>query len=297
MKNENKMPPRPLFPVRNKQMSSEEKLEYYERLIKKHSDGSCFAIQYLNAQGNELSGKFFSSISSSRLAFELYSWLVDVEKIKNFSFEKILPGIKGSRSKPNMDVYFENENRIIFIESKFTEVAYNKSSDIPDAYFKEKGVAYSADKTKKLGSTLAERFYGNKEVAKIFSDFVNTVIDQCEFEKSWFDIKQEITHLFGIVQFILRNNVKGKRIEFYNIVYKNDDYSISNSTNTFIELAIAMVKAVKEVSNKQFNFIYDVKTIQRDVMPLIPDNQKAFGCECTVLEKLKQFKLSKDKRY
>ena len=56
-----------------KQMPAKEKLLYFQRLMTRYDSNKYFILQYLEADGHELNGKFFSPISSSRLAFELYS--------------------------------------------------------------------------------------------------------------------------------------------------------------------------------------------------------------------------------
>jgi hypothetical protein len=46
-----------------------------------------FIEQYLRGAGKELSGSFWNIKSSSRLAFDLFSWTVDLQSVKDFSFE------------------------------------------------------------------------------------------------------------------------------------------------------------------------------------------------------------------
>ena len=104
-------------------MDKQLKLDYFERLISDNHSESYFIQQFLEGSGNELKEKFWSDASSSRLCFDLYSWLCSEPKVKSFQFEKQLPGVLTGRKsgRPNMDVYFEYENHIIFIESKYTE--------------------------------------------------------------------------------------------------------------------------------------------------------------------------------
>ena len=282
-----------------KQMSAAEKLSYFQRLITKYDSKKYFINQYLEADGHELNGKFFSPRSSSRLAFELYSFLATKPGIKHFQFEKKLPGINRSQWVPNMDVYFEKDKNIYFIESKYTEISSNNAETIPDAYYVDGGAVSQRD-GQPLKTTLYDRFYGNREVADIFSAFVKKVQSECTSQTVWFDIKQEVTHLFGIVFYIINNKTSIKRkkidnIKFYNIVYKFDDFEEDDSHIHFIKLANDMIDEIKKtklLKSLNFSFEYKVKTIQDDVLPLISQDQKAFGTDRTVFDMLAQFQIS-----
>ena len=108
--------------AKNHVIEKEQMLEYLKRLmktIKINSKETCFLYQYIEGSGNELKSKFWSLGSSSRLAFDLYSWIANEERIVDFQFEKKLPGIKGARGVPNMDVYIETEIERVFIENKY----------------------------------------------------------------------------------------------------------------------------------------------------------------------------------
>ena len=58
----------------NVYISSEDIVQYLGRLCKNRKQGK-FISQYLEGDGNEISKKFWSVKSSSRLAFDLYSWI------------------------------------------------------------------------------------------------------------------------------------------------------------------------------------------------------------------------------
>ena len=73
------------------------KNEYLERLKTKYIKNGIektFEEQYLKAEGHELNSKFFSPISSSRLCFELFSWMAGDDDIIDIEFEYFLPGLK-----------------------------------------------------------------------------------------------------------------------------------------------------------------------------------------------------------
>ena len=113
--------------------------KYLNALINTYEKGGqqkCFKTQFEKGKGKELNSKFWSPISSSRLAFELYSWITNFNQCKDIEFEFKLPGIiSGNReSSAYMDVYIKTEKEIWFIENKFTEKAGNLSSSLPQAY-------------------------------------------------------------------------------------------------------------------------------------------------------------------
>jgi len=100
---------------------------YLSRLITPYEGGGkkkIFFDQFSNGNGNELKNKFWSRRSSSRLCFDLYSCHANNPQVLDIEFEYKLPGIFSGRneSPANMDVYIKTKNRIIFIESKFTEI-------------------------------------------------------------------------------------------------------------------------------------------------------------------------------
>ena len=239
-------------------MTVKEKKEYYERLtlpyIDKEGNEKIFIDQYLQGSGCELESKFWSINSSSRMAFDLYSWIVNEPSIKDFQFEKKLPGVicsnRGTAGRPNMDVYFETNTDRIFIESKYTESAtkaYTKGEkpNLSKAYWDENDYG---------GLSIGERFYGRDDIARDFSDFCENIQNKIDdFTKNkgenkwkWFDAKQETCHLFGIIFYLLgatKNKEHGyycdpnnghldKKVYLYNIIWSFDkeDFNIDNNS-------------------------------------------------------------------
>ena len=205
----------------------EDKLIYLKRLMTPYDGNKTFLLQYLEADGNELHDKFWSYKSSSRFAFELYSWLAN-GTAKNFEFEKKLNGIKHA-SPPNMDLYFEIENRAIFIESKFSEEYVPTIDDLPDAYYKAKDEAYDSKGKNLLKSELPERYRKQKDIAVEIQKLVEKtrkIVNKMPSRKTWMYFKQEITHLVGIALTVRLDKTgyyKNKDIEFYNIYYDFGD--------------------------------------------------------------------------
>ncbi len=274
------------------------KNEYLERLKTKYIKNGIektFEEQYLKAEGHELYSKFFSSISSSRLCFELFSWMANDDGIIDIEFEYFLPGLKSVRGyvvpQPNMDVYYENE-KINFVESKFTESSYNKKESISKKYYD-----YYLDGKNNIGELLTDiamiRFDGNLILAKYITMLVNEIIKFGEDnyllnKKDWFDLKQEITHIFGIGQYIYKFRPT-KDISFINLVY-DFGYGISPLANKYKELVNKyLTEYIKEL-NLNIKFNYDFKFMQEYIKE-IDLNRKAFASDKTIKEVLKEFYL------
>lgn len=251
-------------------MENELKLQYFERLIAKNFSNKYFIEQFLDGSGNELKKKFWSDRSSSRLCFDLYSWLCKEKEVKNFQFEKQLPGVLVAKNRaagvPNMDVYFEKGNDVFFIESKYTEKDTWKYNDyhLSEAYWGENGY-----KSCKL--TIKERFYDYDIIAKAFRAFcidIQSAINKRKEEEqkkfSWFDPKQETCHLFGIIFYVILNGIKNKNIFLCNNVYKieeSDCFYIKNSiVEVFKEKAETMLNDIFKENECKFTF--EVNTIQ-----------------------------------
>lgn len=256
------------------------KLQYFERLITPNGLDTYFIEQYLKGSGKELAEKFWSVKSSSRLCFDLYSWLCKVDDVKNFQFEKQLPGVKTGVNRvsgvPNMDVFFEINDNLVFIESKYTETGDNwkymedAKKDgycLSEAYW---GTNEGGYKSCKL--TIGERFYNHPEIAESFSNFCKVIQNEINTRKpleyakfSWFDPKQETCHLFGIIFYVLENNVRNRNVYLCNNVFRcensGDCFDISGS---IIEV---FKNKAEEMLNKIFvrnkcKFFFEVNAIQ-----------------------------------
>lgn len=252
------------------------KLEYFERLISDNKSESLFIEQYLRGNGNELKRKFWSEKSSSRLCFDLYSWLCLLPNIYNFQFEKQLPGVKTGINRlsgvPNIDVYYEFGDDIVFIESKYTETDYWKyKEDKTQNGFHLSQAYWEQNHYKSCKLNLCERFYGYAEIADIFSKFCNDIQSSINSHKrdrdrfKWFDPKQETCHLFGIIFHVLNNNIKGKNIHLCNNVWKcidsNDCFDLKNSiVGDFKEKSEKMIGEIFKKQNCDFQ--YNVYTVQ-----------------------------------
>ena len=281
--------------LRNNKVNKDEYLERLKTKYEKRGIEKTFEEQYLKAEGHELDGKFFSPISSSRLCFELFSWMAFDGNIEDIEFEYFLPGLKSSHGyavpQPNMDVYYENED-IYFVESKFTEQSYNKKEAISKKYYD-----YYLDGNNNIGKNVLEvcniRFDGNSIFAKHFIKFVNEIIEYGEGhkllnKKDWFDLKQEITHMFGIGQYIYKYR-PNKNIKFTNLVYLFDN-GISLLAKHFRGLAVNMMNNYINELELNILFFYNFKYMQDFVHELIL-NRRAFASKKRIKEIFKEYKL------
>ncbi|MBR0314639.1 MAG: hypothetical protein IJK39_05895 [Bacteroidales bacterium] len=265
-------------------MKTSEKLNYLLRLqaeYEKKGEKKYFIFQYLNGAGNELNAKFWSPHSSSRMAFELYSPLAWDDNVLDFEFEKQLPGLASGGMGPNIDVYIETKDEIIFVESKFTEKAnlnYIKENEPSKSYLSP---AYWSPQNygKK---TLKERFwketykgeYSDFEKAERFAEFCDEWKDTMKEKKwtkgtDWFEPKQETCHLSGILGFLFSNNterrklIKDKKIRLYNIYWDMGNETKSELEIEFVKRADAMVQEILNTANIGVNdFKMDAFTVQ-----------------------------------
>lgn len=209
-------------------ISEELQKDYLRRLTTpyiKKGQSKNFFDQIKNASGQEIkNGKFWRIKSSSRLCFDLYSWMADDDNYVDIEVEKKLTGLKAGGSPPNMDVYFETTSEIFFIESKYTEQVSGKFK-IPEAYWVESDDYYTTkgEITKK---PILDRYRGHNDIKDKFVSLIKHTkhLDEKRKGATWFDAKQEICHLLGIVFYLLENK-PNKRVHFLNVAanYKKDD--------------------------------------------------------------------------
>lgn len=246
-------------------MKEEIRKDYLRRLFipyRKGNEWKSFIFQYLQGSGNELKKKFWSTQSSSRLCFDLYSWMASDPRFDDIEFEFKLPGLKSGKRQvsPNMDVFFETKNGIYFIESKYTETSnnFNYEKDLPQAYWVEKA-EYLNVKGKVVSYPIIERYDNKENVMKEFVKFIKGIKAMAKQEQnsSWFDAKQETCHLLGIVMYALEKKPT-KPVHFLNVAanYKKDD----SFAEAFRTKAKEMMQRILNEQSIQFDYrLYSVK--------------------------------------
>ena len=110
--------------------------------------------------------------------------------------------------------------------------------------------------------------------------------------RSYFDVKQEISHLFGICQYIFKNKKKLNcdKISFTNLVYDFGD-GIPDIASYFIKEAILMVNSYIKALNVNTSFSYKIEFMQ-DYIKKIPKEAIAFGTNIPVYDILSNYDLT-----
>ncbi len=269
-------------------MKEELKKEYLDRLSIPYTKGGkqeCFKQQYLHGKGNELTKKFWSLTSSARLCFDLYSWMACDPAYEAIEFEKKLPGIKsrGREIHPDMDVYYEKEDGIYFIESKYTEKINNKSykKQLPEAYWNTNNT-YKNSKGKDTTYSIEERYQNKSIVMNAFLHFIEEIesIAKDQKQKFWFDAKQETCHLLGIVLFAI-NKKPEKPIHFLNVAA---NYCENPFAEEFRSKAEVMVNGIFSKSSIDASFEYKLTSVKDYFKKPLSSGQKGYQTKKTISE-------------
>lgn len=270
----------------------EEIIRYVQRLLVPVNGDDCFALQFSHGEGNELKEHFWSPRSSSRLAFDVFSALAKCNKVQTIEFEKVLKGVVGSPKSPDLDVYFETDTDVCYIESKYCEYVTNNKLKNGFLRINENdkdslllSPAYW-DNNKK--EKLIRHFHKNCDVAETFSNFVlseNKKVKALDEGNSidWFFAKQECTHLFGILFDCLDKIAKApafsKNVHFYNVVFNVDGQEgVSDFARDFFN------EAKRSFARFFPNSYFEYEPIwYQDIYSRIPENATLFGEDATNL--------------
>lgn len=170
--------------------------------------------EYGEGGGDELNGKnehppkMASYGSSSRMIYNLSK-----EK-QGFHFEKKLPTTVGGIA--NLDGFYENDNRYIFVEAKCHEPYSTKKVTVSKAYAK-------------LYEYINERMLGNVRIDMNTSKcgrYLNVEYFADGEKLGHFDLKQMICHLLGIATGVLNGTLKGKQTDFIYLLYDPTELDI-----------------------------------------------------------------------
>lgn len=231
----------------------EEMIQPYEKPRSKDQIKKYFIEQYLHGAGNELAGKFWELRSSARMAYDLYSWMKDSDEILDFQFEFQLPNLGSGGIGPNMDVFIETEDELLFIESKFTERAnlhYIDNGYLKEAYYIPKPYG-------RCQMSLKKRFHDN-EWATQFSEFCYDWERQMNDNRwhqghDWFEPKQETCHLSGILLYLynkkFQDRIRDKKIRLLNIYWELPKDVKSVMANAFCTSAQRLIGKIISSNN------------------------------------------------
>ena len=208
--------------------------------------------QLLDADGDELKWKASRANSSACLLLNVFSSLrkgkeliiKEIGKFKSYELEKKLQVLNGRGKKANIDMMLANDQSIVYIESKFTELFYyNKKSSLSKSYFRE-------DK------------YPTKAIYNASKQLFN--------QFNHYDSNQLIKHAIGIYRDCMNNPTlyQGKKVyllnlnwELHNHTYKfEDSYHLQILTikeaAEFSSLFNKLMKKVFKEIGVDFKFIY-----------------------------------------
>jgi hypothetical protein len=258
-------------------MTLTEKISYIKKLIdpyEKHNKKKLFIEQYLKGAGNELKDHFWAEISSSRMAFDLYSWMKNEASVLDIEFEFLLPGLASGGMGPNIDIYIETNEELIFIESKFTESA--NLHYIDNGYLSPGYYAPTHGKRQMILSKRFHNYFFADAFSKFCYDFESVMTTKgWHKESDWFEPKQETCHLLGLLFFIFDNrNIKrlsGKKIRLLNIFWKmSGDCDHSDLENEFEIRANNLISYI--LNTEKPNGIEEFKFGSFSVQEMLKDN-------------------------
>ena len=181
--------------------------------------------EYSSGDGGEMSEKngrppkMASYGSSSRLIYNLSC------NKEGFHYEKKLPTTVGG--KANLDGFYEDENRYIFVEAKCREPYSHKKNIVSECY--------------------AELY---EYISTKMGDNLQIDTEPCDKEKCmeidfWsehdfiqrFDVKQMICHLLGIATGLIKGTLKRKQIDFIYLFYDPTELDIAGKAKNIIDYA------------------------------------------------------------
>jgi len=191
--------------------------------------------QFEAADGDELKWKASRANSSACLLLNTFSSLrqgnpLEISKLGAFTsyeLEKKLPVLNGRGKKANIDMVLSNDDTIIYIESKFTELFYynHKKTLLSDAYF-------NVNK------------YPSKDIYQAAKQLFN--------QFNHFDGNQLIKHTIGIYRDCLENpeRYQDKKVILMNLCWELHDTNYKYEDSFQLQL-----RAIKEASmfSQSFN--------------------------------------------
>ncbi len=258
--------------------------DYLRRLktpYEKKGLSKSFFDQFDKASGQEIKdGKFWRIKSSSRLCFDLYSWMADDDNYVDIEVEKQLTGLNAGGSPPNMDVFYETASDIFFIESKYTELVSGKFS-IPEAYWVETD-AYHTTEGKLTEKPILERYRGRRDVKDWFVPFIEYVrkLEENRKGSTWFDSKQEICHLLGITFYLLESKPQ-KSVHFLNVAA---NYSYNDLAVSFCIRAEEMIQQILRANSISTDFDYQLCGVKDFFESFLQLDKKGYKTSKTVRE-------------
>ena len=185
---------------------------------------------------------------------------------ETFIFNEKLPTTIGGTA--NLDGFFEESNRYVFVEAKCHETYSKKSSYASQAY--KNLYDYISEN---MSDTLFIKTEPSSDQKLMKVEYI------AEWEKiEYFDIKQMICHLLGIATGIIRGKLDYKQIDFIYLIYDP----------TELDIAIGIKEKIASIYERlcyECNLI-DFGTLFRTVLSYL--NEKRYNCTLSdeVIEQL-----------
>ena len=179
--------------------------------------------EYGEGDGDELKEKdgrppkMASFGSSSRMIYNLSK-----EK-EGFHFEKKLPTTVGGTA--NLDGFYEDDNRYIFVEAKCHEPYTAKNVTVSKAY-------------EKLYNYINEQMLGNLHIdmqASKCGRYLNVEYFADGEKLEHFDMKQMICHLLAIATGMLKGTLQRKQVDFIYLLYDPTELDIVPDAKAVID--------------------------------------------------------------
>lgn len=168
---------------------------------------------------------------------------------ENFHYEKKLATTVGGTA--NLDGFYEDDSRYIFVEAKCHEPYSTKSNSVSKSY-------------EKLYLYINEQMAGNVEIAMKPSKcgrYLDTQYFSDGEKLEYFDIKQMICHLLGIATGVLKGELDQKQIDFIYLLYDPTELKLTNDIREAVD-------AIYERTCYECNLI-DIATLLRVIFDFL----------------------------
>jgi hypothetical protein len=160
--------------------------------------------------------KMASYGSSSRMIYNLSC------KIDGFHFEKQLSTTVGG--KANLDGFFEDDSRYVFVEAKCHEPYTAKKNVVSKSY---------EELYKYINEHMTGNVHVDMETSKCGKNLnVEYLVKDEKIER--FDMKQMICHLLGIATGLLNGTLESKKIDFIYLLYDPTKLEIEENSKDVI---------------------------------------------------------------
>ena len=211
--------------------------------------------QYSDGSGGELKEKngrppkMASFASSSRMTYLLS------KDIPGFVFEKQISTVVGGIA--NLDGYWEDGDRYIFVEAKCREPYSHKSPQRIKQNYRPLYM-YLQDKLPDMFSCTIEEIPETKDMCVAFFCYGKEVV--------YFDIKQMLCHLLGVANKVLLENKKDTLIQFLYLLYNPAELDLPDKSRKEI---LNIYKATCEAAKT-----YDFKNIFASIVDFLMERKK-----------------------